>query len=71
MNIYARNKLKEKDEYLRYLRENSHYYKLLNRDPHKVDDMIDEMKERYGKRFKDKMENVSNIIDVLSLLKDN
>ena len=43
---------------LRFLRENSSYYKRLNRGE-SLDNMINEMKSKYGLRFKDKVDKVS------------
>lgn len=70
MHFIVRNKLKEDEKYLKYLRDNSYYYKILNRDPNKINDMINEMKEKYGLRFTDKLDNISNVIDILSLLNE-
>lgn len=45
-----------KDEnLLRYLRENSGWYKRLNRNE-SLENMVNEMKERYGLRFSDKVD---------------
>lgn len=71
MNNYVRNKLKGNVKANAYLRENSNWYKIINRTPSRVDEMIDEMKEKYGLRFKDKIENVNNILEILTLLKEN
>ena len=57
--------------YKTYLRSNSYWYKTLNRNPLEIDNMINEMKEKYGLRFKDKIDNFSNILDILSVLKNN
>ena len=47
-----------KDEnLLRYLRENSGWYKRLNRNEN-LENMVNEMKERYGLRFRDKVDKI-------------
>lgn len=50
---------------LRFLRENSSYYKRLNRGE-SLDNMINEMKSKYGLRFKDKVDKVSTGIDLIN-----
>lgn len=71
MNNYVIEKLKQNEKAIFYLRENSYWYKTLNRNPLEIDNMINEMKEKYGLRFKDKIDNFSNILDILSVLKSN
>ena len=50
---------------LRFLRENSSYHKRLNRGE-SLDNMINEMKSKYGLRFKDKVDKVSTGIDLIN-----
>lgn len=55
-----------KDEnLLRYLRENSGWYKRLNRNE-SLENMVNEMKERYGLRFRDKVDKISTGIDIIN-----
>ena len=55
-----------KDEnLLRYLRENSGWYKRLNRNE-SLENMVNEMKERYGLRFKDKVDKIGTGIDIIN-----
>lgn len=55
-----------KDEnLLRYLRENSGWYKLLNRNE-SLENMANEMKERYGLRFRDKVDKIGTGIDIIN-----
>jgi len=70
MNKYVIEKIRSNEKANFYLRENSYWYKMLNRKPLEVENMINEMKEKYGLRFKDKVDNLSNIVDILSALKD-
>ena len=44
----------------RYLRENSYWYKYLNRNPESIFDLEKEMKEHYKLTTKDKMESFTN-----------
>lgn len=56
-----------KDEnLLRYLRENSGWYKRLNRNEN-LENMVNEMKERYGLRFRDKVDKIGTGIDIINV----
>ena len=50
--------------------QNSHWYKTLNREPEKITDMINEMKERYGLRPTDKISNIVNTFSLISKFMD-
>ena len=55
-----------KDEnLLRYLRENSGWYKRFNRNE-SLENMVNEMKERYGLRFRDKVDKIGTGIDIIN-----
>lgn len=55
-----------KDENLLiYLRENSGWYKRLNRNEN-LENMVNEMKERYGLRFRDKVDKIGTGIDIIN-----
>lgn len=55
-----------KDEnLLRYLRENSGWYKRLNRNE-SLENMVNEMKEMYGLRFRDKVDKIGTGIDIIN-----
>ena len=55
-----------KDEnLLRYLRENSGWYKRLNRNE-SLENMVNEMKERDGLRFRDKVDKIGTGIDIIN-----
>ena len=57
------------DELLhRYLRENSYWYKLLNRDPSKIDDMVNEMKDKYKLNTSDKIERLGKKLEMVESL---
>lgn len=59
-------KLKEKPIYTKFIRENSHWYKILNRDPNMFDKMIEDMKDKYKLRVTDKIDNVVDSVDIIS-----
>lgn len=66
MNLDVQFKIKSDVNYIRYLRENSYWYKILNRHPERFNDFISEMKERYKLRSTDK---ISDFADKLELVK--
>ncbi len=65
MNYNLKEKIYNDPNLLKYLRENSHWYKLLNRG-YPLEKMIEEMKERYGMRFKDKVEKIGTGFDLIN-----
>lgn len=58
---------KIKNNYLlqKYIRENSYWYKYLNRNPSLISDMEREMKEKYKLTVSDKINNISEKLDLL------
>lgn len=73
MNLDIQFKIKSDANYIKYLRENSYWYKILNRNPEKFSDFVNEMKERYRLRptdkisdAADKLEFVKTILSVLA-----
>ena len=60
------NKLNEDKRFLKYLRENSNYYKLLNRNPKNYDKFIKDMKIKYKLRTIDKVDNFVDSVDLIT-----
>lgn len=57
------------DELLhRYLRENSYWYKLLNRNSSLIDEMIQEMKDKYKLNTSDKIEKIGEKLSMVESL---
>ena len=55
-----------KDENLhRYLRENSYWYKLLNRDPRLINKMNEDMKKAYKLTLEDKVSDLTSKINLI------
>lgn len=57
----------------RYLRENSYYYKYLNRNPDAIKDLIREMEKKYKltlndrlDKLKDNLNLINNFMDILN-----
>ncbi len=66
MNLKVQNKLVEEPKYKIFLRENSNYYKELNRDSDYYETFKKIMKEKYKIRTIDKIDNVIDSIDLIS-----
>ncbi len=65
MRYEIKEKIYNDPNLLKYLRENSSWYKRLNRNE-PIENMINEMKERYGLRFKDKVDKIGTGIDLIN-----
>lgn len=65
MRYEIRQKIYSDPNFIKYLRENSNWYKRLNRGEN-LELMIEEMKERYGLRFKDKVDKIGTGIDLIN-----
>lgn len=71
MNYLVYKKITETPYALKYLRENSYWYKKLNRSPELVDKFIDEMKEKYELKFSNRVEKVINTVDLVTKIFNN
>lgn len=67
MTLDIQFKLKNDPNALRYLHENSFWYKRLNRNPELYDTFIEEMKSRYGLRTSDR---ISKALDAINMLQN-
>ena len=65
MQVETRLKIKSNPNLYRYLRENSYWYKYLNRSPIFLRSLEEEMKEKYRLRPSDKIENISNSLNLI------
>ncbi len=65
MQVETRLKIKSNPNLYRYLRENSYWYKYLNRSPLFIRRLEEEMKEKYRLRSVDKIENISNTMKMI------
>ena len=52
--------------YKNYIRSNSYWYKILNREPNMFNSFIEEVKEKYKLRPTDKINNMVDKIDMIS-----
>jgi hypothetical protein len=70
MNLDTQFKIYNNNLLHQYIRENSYWYKILNRNPNLIDNMIQDMKNKYKLNPSDRIENISNKISMLgSILK--
>lgn len=66
MNKIIKEKLVKDPKYLNFLRENSSWYKVLNRDKNKYEDFIKEMKIKYRLRAIDKVDDIIDSVDLIT-----
>ncbi len=73
MNLDLQVKINNNPNLKKYLRENSHWYKTLNRSPETLSELINEMNTSYRLRPLDKVSNfleqIELIQSILSILK--
>lgn len=67
MTLELQFKIKNNPNYIRYLRENSYWYKILNRNPASFKLFEEEVKEKYGLRPTDKIEKA---LETFSLIQN-
>lgn len=66
MTLETQFKLKSNPLYLEYLHSNSYWYKILNRDPLKFNDFVNEVKINYKLRPSDKINKVIGTFELIS-----
>ena len=73
MTLEIQFKIKNNPNYQKYLRENSFWYKILNRSPQSLKNFEDEVKHNYRLKFTDRigetLKTIEMIQNVLSTLK--
>lgn len=70
MQVSLQIRIKNDPNLYRYLRENSYWYKALNRSPLAIKDMEAEMREKYKLTAVDKIENISRTISFVQTFMD-
>lgn len=70
MDIRTQIKIRNNPYLHRYLRDNSAWYKNLNRDPSSIKAMEEEMKKVYKLNLTDRIDNISNRIQILRSFMD-
>lgn len=66
MTLDVQFKLKSNPLYIRYLHENSYWYKYLNRNPQIFDEFLNEVKSNYKLRTTDKINKALSTFEMLS-----
>ena len=70
MNLILQYRLKSNPNYIRFLRENSFWYKYLNRNDIYFNEFEEEMKVKYKLTPKDKLDRFTKNMDKISKLID-
>lgn len=65
MRLDIQFKIKNDPMLQKYIRENSYWYKILNRNPNMINTMVDQMKEKYKLTTADKINSVSEKLDLI------
>lgn len=68
MSIELQYKIKENEYYLRHLRKNSNWYKLLNRNPKNFKDFEEEVKVTYKLTKADRISKTLDAIEMFEKL---
>ena len=68
MTLDLQFKLKSNPLFIKYLHENSHWYKTLNRDPDMFNVFIEEMKTNYKLRPSDKINKALSTFEMVSAI---
>lgn len=68
MNLDIQFKLKNNPLYIKYLRENSHWYKVLNREPNSFKLFEEELKVNYKLRPSDRLSQALDYIEMFETI---
>ena len=68
MTLDVQFKLKSNPLFIKYLHENSYWYKILNRDPNMFNDFVEEVKTNYKLRPSDKINKMLSTFEMVSAI---
>jgi len=68
MTLDTQFKIKSNPMYVKYLHENSYWYKILNRDPSSFNDFVEEIKTNYKLRPSDKLNKALSTFEMISAI---
>lgn len=68
MSLDIQFKLKSNPNYIKYLRENSYWYKILTRDPYMWKEFVNEVKTNYHLRPIDKIDSALKTIEMMQMI---
>ena len=66
MTLEVQFKLKSNPLFIKYLHENSYWYKILNREPNMFNEFVNEVKKNYKLRTSDKINEAINTFEMLT-----
>ena len=66
MTLELQFKLKNNPLYIKYLHENSHWYKILNRDPNMFNSFVEELKTTYKLRPSDRINKALSTFEMVT-----
>ena len=66
MTLDIQFKLKSNPLFIKYLHENSYWYKILNREPNMFNEFVEEVKKNYKLRTSDKINEAINTFEMLT-----
>ena len=70
MNLETQFKIKSNSLLQKYIRENSYWYKILNRNPEYINKMIEDMKKAYKLTFEDKIDDLNTKVNLVRAFMD-
>ena len=68
MNLDTQFKLKNNPLYIKYLRENSYWYKMLNREPNSFKNFEEEVKTNYKLRPSDRINQALEYVEMFETI---
>lgn len=68
MTLDVQFKLKSNPLFIKYLHENSYWYKILNRDPEMFNEFVNEVKKNYKLRTSDRINEALNTFEMISTI---
>ena len=68
MTLDTQFKLKNNPLYIKYLHENSYWYKALNRDPEIFDSFVNDVRTNYKLRTTDKLNKALSTFEMISAI---
>lgn len=68
MTLDLQFKIKSNPLYIKYLHENSHWYKALNRDPNMFNNFVEEVKTNYKLRPTDRINKALSTFEMVSAI---
>jgi hypothetical protein len=66
MTLELQFKLKSNPLFIKYLHENSYWYKILNREPNMFNEFVNEVKKNYKLRTSDRINEALSTFEMIS-----